>query len=133
MNPIVGWSLAFVALAAGWLNYGWQGVVLVVSAIVFWLLIQFSRALRAMKEAGSSPKGQVGSAVMFNARLKAGMTLMQVITLTRSLGERVRETPETWAWRDNGDSRVTLVFEGGRLQHWELTRPTPDEAPPTEG
>ena len=41
----------------------------------------------------------------------AGMTLMQVIALTRSLGERVSETPETWAWRDAGDSRVTLVFE----------------------
>ena len=39
MNPIVGWGLAFVALVAGWLSYGWQGVVMVVSAIVFWLLV----------------------------------------------------------------------------------------------
>lgn len=130
MNPIMGWGLAFVALVAGWLNYGWQGVVLVISAIVFWLLIQFSRALRVMKNAASSPKGEVGSAVMLNAKLKAGMTLMQVITLTRSLGERVSEVPETWAWRDQGDSRVTLVFEGGRLQGWTLTRPEQAEPPP---
>jgi hypothetical protein len=123
MNPIVGWGLAFVALVAGWLSYGWQGVVMVVSVIVFWLLLQFSRALRVMKNAASAPKGEVDSTVMLNAKLQAGMTLMQVIALTRSLGERVSDTPETWAWRDAGDSRVTLVFEGGKLKQWELTRP----------
>jgi hypothetical protein len=127
MNPIVGWGLAFVGVIAGWQAYGWQGVVMVVSVIVFWLLIQFSRALRVMRDAGQAPKGQVGSAVMLNAKLKAGMTLMQVITLTRSLGERVSETPETWAWADEGGSRVTLVFEQGRLQRFELVRPTPAE------
>lgn len=128
MNPIVGWGLAFVALVAGWFSYGWQGVVMVVSAIVFWLLLQFSRALRVMRDAAQAPKGEVGSTVMLNAKLKAGMTLMQVITLTRSLGDRVSETPETWAWRDAGDSRVTLVFERGRLTRWELTRPVQPDA-----
>jgi phosphatidylglycerophosphate synthase len=123
MNPIVGWGLAFVALVAGWYSYGWQGVVLVVTAIVFWLLIQFSRALRVMKNAATSPKGEVGSAVMLNAKLKAGMTLMQVIGITRSLGEQVSQSPETWAWHDAGHSRVTLVFQGGRLQQWQLIRP----------
>lgn len=127
MNPILGWGLAFVALVSGWLSYGWQGVVLVVTVIVFWLLLQFSRALRVMKDAGTAPKGRVGSAVMLNAKLKSGMTLMQVLALTRSLGDRVRETPETWAWRDDGDSHVTLVFERGRLQRWELVRPAQPE------
>lgn len=123
MNPIVGWGLAVLALAAGWQAYGWQGVVMAVSLIVFWLLLQFSRAMRAMKNAATAPKGHVGSAVMVNAKLKAGMTLMQVITLTESLGERVSETPETWAWADDGHSRVTLVFEGAKLKSWQLTRP----------
>ena len=128
MNPIVGWGLAVVAVAAGWLSYGWQGVVMAVSVIVFWLLLQFSRAMRAMKNAAASPKGRVDSAVMLNAQLKVGMTLMQVITLTQSLGERVNETPETWAWADDGSSRVTLVFDGAKLRSWQLTRPesTPD-------
>lgn len=128
MNPIVGWGLAVVAVAAGWLSYGWQGVVMAVSVIVFWLLLQFSRAMRAMKNAASAPKGRVDSAVMLNAQLKVGMTLMQVITLTKSLGERVNETPETWAWADDGSSRVTLVFDGAKLHSWQLTRPesTPD-------
>ncbi len=128
MNPIVGWGLAVVAVAAGWQAYGWQGVVMAVSVIVFWLLLQFSRAMRAMKNAASSPKGRIDSAVMLNAQLKVGMTLMQVITLTKSLGERVNETPETWAWADDGSSRVTLVFDGAKLSNWQLTRPesTPD-------
>jgi hypothetical protein len=125
MNPIVGWGLAFVALVAGWLSYGWQGVVMVVSVIVFWLLLQFSRALRAMKNAAQAPKGEVGSTVMLNAKLHTGMTMMQVIAITRSLGEHVSESPDTWAWRDAGNSRVVLVLEGGRLSRWELIRPEP--------
>jgi hypothetical protein len=123
MNPIVGWGLAVAAVAAGWQAYGWQGVVMAVSLIVFWLLLQFSRAMRAMKNAAAAPKGHVGSAVMINAKLRAGMTLMQVITLTQSLGERVSEAPETWAWADDGHSRVTLVFEGAKLKSWQLARP----------
>jgi hypothetical protein len=132
MNPIVGWGLAFVAVVAGWQVYGWQGVVMVVSVIVFWLLLQFSRVLRVMKNAGEAPKGHVGSTVMFNAKLKHGMTMLQVITIAKSLGERVREDPETWAWKDAGDSRVTLVFEDGKLSSWELVRPAQDEAPTAE-
>jgi len=123
MNPYVGWTLAGLAVAASWHAYGWQGVVMAVSVIVFWLLLQFNRAMRAMKNAAQAPKGQVGSAVMLNAKLKAGMTMMQVIGLTRSLGERIGEKPETWAWADEGQSRVTLVFERGRLRRWELVRP----------
>lgn len=123
MNAILGWGLAVVGVAAGWLSYGWQGVVMAVSVIVFWLLLQFSRAMRAMKNAATAPKGRVDSAVMLNAKLRAGMTLMQVIALTRSLGDRMSETPETWAWSDDGHSRVTLVFDGAKLTTWQLVRP----------
>jgi hypothetical protein len=131
MNAIVGWGLAVLAVAAGWWGYGWQGVVMAISVIVFWLLLQFSRAMRAMKAAATSPKGRVGSAVMLNARLKAGMTLMQVIALTESLGEQVSESPETWAWSDEGGSRVSLVFEGAKLQSWQLVRPEDKAESPT--
>ena len=47
MNPVVGWSLAAVGGAIGYLRFGAQGLALCVSAIVFWLLLQFSMALRA--------------------------------------------------------------------------------------
>jgi hypothetical protein len=126
VNPIVGWSLAAIAVAVGWMQYGWRGVVLAVTVIVFWLLLQFSRALRAMKLAGSAPVGCIGSAVMLNAQLKAGMTLLQVIQLTRSLGRQLSapdERPERWEWADEGGARVTLELANGRLKKWELTRP----------
>lgn len=127
MNAIMGWGLAVLAVAAGWWGYGWQGVVMAISVIVFWLLLQFSRALRAMKNAGSAPIGQVDSAVMLNAQLKPGMTLMRVITLTGSLGRRVSETPEVWAWSDAYGASVALTLEAGKLTRWNLTRPSDAE------
>lgn len=126
MNPLIGWGLAVAGTALAWFQYGWQGVVLAISVIVFWLLLQFSRALRAMKNAGAAPVGQVPSAVMLNAKLKAGMTLLQVIQLTRSLGRRASPEgvePERWEWADDGGARVALELRGGKLVHWELQRP----------
>jgi hypothetical protein len=55
------------AVALGYVQYGWPGVVLAVSGIVFWLLLQFTRALRAMRTAGGAPVGHVASAVMLQA------------------------------------------------------------------
>jgi hypothetical protein len=126
MNPWIGWTLAVVATALGWHQMGWKGVVLAVTVVVFWLLLQFSRALRAMKEAGAAPIGYIPSAVMLNARLKAGMTLLQVIGLTKSLGQRIGEEgvqPERWRWTDEGGSSVTLELQGGKLHRWALERP----------
>jgi hypothetical protein len=130
MNPIVGWGLALIAVAAGWQAYGWQGVVMAVSVIVFWLLIQFSRALRVMKNAGEAPVGHVGSTVMLNSKLSEGLTMMQVVTMTRSLGRKVvvpgaGPQADTWAWADDGGSEVTLEFKGGKLAKWTLVRPPP--------
>ena len=123
MNTIVGWSLAVLAVAAGWWSYGWQGVVMAASLIVFWLLLQFSRTLRVMKSAGNAPIGEVDSAVMLNAKLKPGMPLMRVLTLTGSLGRRVSDSPEVWAWSDAYGASVALTLEAGKLTRWELTRP----------
>jgi hypothetical protein len=126
MNPVIGWGLAVVAVVLAWTQYGWRGVALAVSVIVFWLLLQFSRALRAMKNAGAAPVGHVPSAVMPNAKLKPGMTLLQVIQLTRSLGRRIGaegEEPERWEWADDGGARVVLELRGGKLVQWDLQRP----------
>ncbi|HRF84756.1 MAG TPA: hypothetical protein PLO34_10080, partial [Pseudoxanthomonas sp.] len=76
MNPIVGWGLAVVAIAAGYVGWGWRGVILGVTVIVFWLLLQFSRSLRVLKRAAGNPVGHVDSAVMLHSRLQAGMTLL---------------------------------------------------------
>jgi len=123
MNPILGWALAAVAVAAGWQGYGWPGVALAVSVIAFWLLMQFNRSLRVLRNAGSAPVGHVDSAVMLNAKLQAGMPMIKVVALTKSLGRRVSETPERWAWADEGGSEVVLDFERGLCQRWVLNRP----------
>ena len=123
MNPIIGWALAVLVIAIGWHKYGWQGAAFAVTLVVFWLLLQFNRALRVMKNAASAPVGQVDSAVMFNAKLKPALTMMQVVAMTKSLGKKISDTPETWVWRDNSDSSVTLVFDKGRLSRWTLDRP----------
>ncbi len=128
MNPIAGWSLATLGIAAGYVGWGWPGVVLGVTVIVFWLLLQFSRSLRVLKMAAGSPVGRVDSAVMLQSKLHAGMTLMQVLVLTRSLGTKLGDEPERWGWADPGGARLDLEFAAGKLRHWELTRDTPADA-----
>jgi uncharacterized protein (DUF58 family) len=123
VSPVVGWTLAVLAVVVGYASYGWPGALLGVTVIVFWLLLQFSRVMRVMRSAARSPVGHVPSAVMFNARLRAGMRLIEVVQLTRSLGERVSEAPEVWRWTDAGGAAVALTFERGRLAQWALSRP----------
>jgi phosphatidylglycerophosphate synthase len=123
MNQFVGWTLPVLALALGYVQWGWPGVALGVSVIVFWLLLQFSRALRVMKNAGAAPVGHVDSAVMLHSKLARGMTLMQVITLTRSLGRRTANDPETFEWADASGAVVSVEFVDGRCTTWRLARP----------
>lgn len=122
MNAIVGWLLAAAALVVGWRGWGWPGVALACSAIVFWLLLQFSRALRVLRLAADAPLGQVDSAVMLLAKLRAGLPMQRVIVLTRSLGRRIADDPPTWAWADAGGAEVRVVFERGRCARWVLNR-----------
>ena len=132
MNPILGWGLAALLIALAWQGYGWRGVVVAVTAVVFWLLLQFNRALRVMKNAGSAPVGHVDSAVMLHAKLQPRMTMLQVVGFTRSLGRRVDDAGDVWAWRDPGDNRVVLHFERGRLARFELER-APEPSAPVAG
>jgi hypothetical protein len=51
---------------------------------------------------------------------------MQVIALTRSLGEPrsdAGEQPEVFRWTDTGQSFVECEFLGGKLSSWRLNRP----------
>jgi hypothetical protein len=125
MNPILGWALVAVFVALAWQQYGWQGVLFAVTVAVFWLLLQFSRTVRAMRQAGQAPVGHVDSAVMLNARLRPGMTMLQVIGLTKSLGRKLDAGDDDWAWSDEGGATVRLHFTGGKLASHELDRPAP--------
>lgn len=127
MTPLAAWGLVAAALAAGWFGYGWRGVVLAVTVIVFWMLLQFSRTLRVMRKAAGAPVGRVASAVMLHSKLREGMTLAQVLELTGSLGEHVQPpaegAEECWRWRDGDETKVTVDLRGGRTVRWTLSRP----------
>jgi len=125
MNPWVGWLLVAVGLLAGWRAYGWQGLVVVATFAVFWLLLQFNRSVRAMRNAAQSPMGQVDSAVMLHAKLREGMPLLEIVTLTRSLGRKTSDDPETLEWRDASGAVVEVVLERGHCRRWSLLREEP--------
>lgn len=113
-------------------TYGWPGVAAVGGGLVMWLLLHFTRLMTVLKRAADRPIGYVDSAVMLNARLKPGVTLMHVMAMTRSLGERLSDEsvqPEVYRWRDNGSSTVTAHFQHGKLLSWKLDRPASDDAP----
>ena len=123
MNPLLGWALAALFVFASWHAYGGAGVAFAVSGIVFWLLLQFNRTMRVMRNASHRPVGHVASAVMFNAKLRRGMTMLDVVTLTRSLGKRRDDGSEDdWHWVDPGGSEVRLHFGRTRLESWVLDR-----------
>ena len=123
MNPWIGWSLAAAALAAGWFGYGARGVALAVTVVAFWLLLQFNRLVRVMRNAAESPLGQVDNAVMLHAKLHTGLPMAKVVALTKSLGRRVDESREVYSWTDAGGASVSVSFASGRCASWVLQRP----------
>ena len=130
MNPLIGWGLAVVALAVGYASYGWPGVLLGVSVIVFWLLLQFSRGLRVMRNAAGRPIGSIDSAVMLHTKLRPGLRLLDILPLTRSLGQKVADDPETFVWTDGGGDRVRVELRNGRCTAFALERASDPPPPP---
>lgn len=122
MNPVVGWLLAAMAIAVGYAQWGWPGVVLGITVIVFWMLLQFSRVLRVMRQAAGRPVGTVPSAVMLHSRLGHGMKLLQILPLAGSLGRKVADDPETFEWTDAGGDRVVVELVRGRCRSAQLVR-----------
>jgi hypothetical protein len=126
VSATLGWVLALVALVGGYVGYGWPGVLLAFSVVVFWMLLQFSRALRAMREAAGRPVGRVDNAVMLHARLRTGQRLVDVMKLTRSLGQPAGDTntpePEVFLWADEAGDSVRVELRAGRVSAWSLRR-----------
>ncbi|MEJ6004871.1 hypothetical protein WG899_04890 [Paucibacter sp. AS339] len=124
MNTWIGSALALAALVSGGLLYGWKGVILALTVVVFWLLLQFAKLMRIMKAASEAPVGHIESAVMLNAKLQAGMKLIDLLPLTRSLGRKLSDAPETYGWIDPGGIQVEVVLSSGKVQSWNLVRPS---------
>jgi hypothetical protein len=126
VSAALGWVLALVAIVAGYVGYGWPGVVLALSVVVFWMLLQFSRAVRAMREAAGRPVGRVDNAVMLHARLRTGLRLVDVMKLTRSLGQAAADNhgqdPEVFVWTDEAGDRVRVELRAGKVSAWGLQR-----------
>ena len=126
MSAALGWALALAALAAGYVGYGWPGVALALSVVVFWMLLQLSRALRAMREATGRPVGCVDNAVMLHARLRTGLRLVDIMKITRSLGQPVSgnklQDPEVYVWTDEAGDSVRVELSAAKVSAWVLQR-----------
>lgn len=126
INRIVVPLAAVLAVVYGYQTWGWKGLWGALGMVVMWLLLHFSRMMQVLKRTANRPVGYVDSAVMLNAKLRKGMTLLHVLAMTRALGQlqSPKDTqPEVFRWTDNSESYVDAVFAGGRLQSWGLTRP----------
>ena len=125
-SKIIAFIIVAVAFAVAYIYYKWSGVAIVASGLVTWALLHFSRMMQILKRAANRPIGYVDSAVMLNAKLQQGKTLMHVIAMTKALGEllSVKDAqPEVFRWTDGTKSHVTCTFLDGKLQSWELFRP----------
>lgn len=112
--------LALAALVAGGWALGWQGVLMVLTLIVFLLMLQFTKLMRTMKRMGAAPLGQTASCLMLNSRLHAGLPLLQVLELAGSLGE---QEGAAYRWRDPAGDEIRLRFDkASRLVDWQFTR-----------
>ena len=106
--------------------YGWAGIAGVVTFVVFGILLHFTRLMTILKRAANRPIGHVDSAVMLNAKLKPGATLIHVVAMTHALGvlrSVKNEQPEIFEWTDATDSVVTCTFADGKLVSHVLFRP----------
>lgn len=119
--------LASVALVvAAYHYYGWPGVAIAMGGLIMWLLLHFTRMMTVLKRAADRPIGYVDSAVMLNAKLRPGVTLLHVVAMTKALGalQSPKDTePELYRWTDGTQSYVDCEFEGGKLKKWALARP----------
>ena len=117
-----------ILVVAAYRGMGWMGVALVVTGLVTWMLLHFTRMMRVLQRASDRPVGWVDSAVMLNAKLKPGVNLLHVMAMTRAIGEQLSEKdadPEVYRWTDGSASSVTCTFAKGKLVKWELVRPQP--------
>jgi len=128
-NKILAPVAILVFTIGAWQAFQWAGIALAVGGVVMWILLHFTRMVTILKKAADRPIGHVASAVMLNAKLKKGVTLMHVIAMTRALGQLRSEKdtqPEVYRWTDAGQSHVTCTFVGGKLSAWTLERPASD-------
>ncbi len=128
---------AVAGVMAAYSSYGWPGVAIASGLLVMWLLLHFTRLMQVLKRAANRPIGYVDSAVMLNAKLRSGVSLLHVVAMTRALGTLESSKgaqPEIFRWTDETQSHVSCEFHYGKLRKWQLHRPaTSETAAPSSG
>ncbi|MEY4749769.1 MAG: hypothetical protein RIQ60_1983 [Pseudomonadota bacterium] len=109
------------AVLAGWWAWGWQGLILAFTLIVFWSLLQFRRATRALQNAANRPIGQIDSVTMMQARLEPGQQMAEVLQISGSLGIQQGDRDE-WQWSDAGGNEIVVTFRRGVVVRWAVAR-----------
>lgn len=122
MSPVLGWALAALAIAMGYVQWGWQGAFLGITMVIFWMLLQFSRVMRVMRQASGAPVGRVPNAVMLHSKVRTGMRLLDILPITRSLGHKLADEPETFEWADDAGDRVIIELTQGLVTASRLER-----------
>jgi hypothetical protein len=120
-SPGANGLLVGAAIVAGWWFYGWQGLVLAITLIVFWMVLQFRRVTRALEIAARRPVGLVDSVVMAQARLDTGLQMADVLRITGSLGVQQGQRDE-WLWRDEAGNELQVTLRRGIVIRWAVAR-----------
>ena len=135
-RSVVAGLVVLGLLYVGWDIGRWSGIALVVTGMVMFALVSLNRMMQQLRRVAKRPKGFVASAVMLNAKLRPGMNLMRVMALTNSIGDALSpegQQPELFRWTDDGNSFVTCEFRDGRLEKWELVRPSGEDPAASTG
>lgn len=114
--------LTAAALLAGWWSFGWPGLALAITVLAFWTILQFNQASRRLRNVADRPKGMVDSVVTLQSKLGHGMTMAEVLEISRSLGQRVNERGNEWLWRDSYGNQIVVTFRRGAVERWSATR-----------
>jgi hypothetical protein len=110
------------ALLAGWWAFGWAGLVLAITVLAFWSVLQFNRASRQLRNVADRPKGMVDSVVTLQSKLAYGMTMAEVLAISNSLGQRMNERNNDWLWRDSYGNQIIVTLRRGGVERWSATR-----------
>lgn len=129
IQRLLNGALAGTALFAGWGMLGWPGLVLAVTVIAFWMVLQFNRATRQMRNVADRPKGMVDSVITLQAKLGHGMTMEQVLEISQSLGQRLNDTGSEWMWRDSYGNQIIVTFRRGGVVRWHASRTDMPDTP----
>ena len=123
------WCAVAALVALAYRRWGWPGVALASGFLTMWVLLYVTRLMAVVRRAAQRPRGWIESAVMFNAQLSTGRSVMRVTAQAQSLGEPLEASPdalERLRWHDDSDAAVICAFRHGKLVDWQLERPTAD-------